>query len=257
MSRWETELTFAHHLADIADAITLPAFRSDLGVRTKPDGTPVTDADEAAERAIREEIAKRYPHHVVLGEEEGSSGTGAERWIIDPIDGTKGYASGVPIWATLIALEVDGEIVCGVASAPALGERYAAASGRGATCNGVPIRVSEVSSLDGCRLTYTSYRSFRGTGWAAGFDRLVDGAAWARGWGDFWGHVLVASARADVMVEPDVNPWDLAPLIVIVEEAGGRFTDLHGRRRIDGGSVLTTNGHIHDAALETLSEAST
>jgi histidinol-phosphatase len=255
MSRWEDELRFARHLADVADAITLPAFRSELGVRIKDDGTPVTDADEAAERAIRDEIAEHYPDHVVLGEEEGSTGSGAARWIIDPIDGTKGYASGVPIWATLIALEVDGEVVCGVASAPALGERYAAASGRGATCNGVPIHVSEMSSIDGCRLTYTSYRSFQGTRYAAGFDRLVESSAWARGWGDFWGHMLVASGRADVMVEPQVSAWDLAALIAIVEEAGGSLTDLNGRRRIDGGSVLTTNGRLHAAALAVLEGA--
>ena len=252
MSRWDEEYRFAHHLADVADAITMPSFRSPLGVRTKADGTPVTDADEAAERAIREEIERRYPGHVVLGEEQGASGSGAQRWIIDPIDGTKAYASGVPIWATLVALEIDGEIVCGVASAPALGERYAAAAGHGSTCNGAPIHVSDVASIDGCRLTYTSYRSFQGTRWGPGFDELVSRAAWARGWGDFWGHVLVASGRADVMVEPEVNTWDLAPLIVIVEEAGGRLTDLEGRRRIDGSSVLTTNGRLHGAALETL-----
>lgn len=247
--RWGTELRFAQHLADVADAITLPAFRTNMDVRTKPDGTPVTDADETTERVLRDEIAKAYPDHAILGEEGGTTGEAPARWILDPIDGTRSYASGIPIWATLIALEVDGEVVCGVASAPALAERYAAARGVGATCNGETIRVSDVWRLEQARVTYTSFRSFDRASRGEGMRRLAHAARWARGFGDFWGHMLVASGRAEVMAEPDVNVWDLAPLIVIVEEAGGRLTDLDGKRGIAGGSVVTTNGRLHDAVL--------
>ncbi len=201
------------------------------------------------ERALRSEIAAAYPDDAVLGEESGSTGTAPRRWILDPIDGTINYDSGVPIWATLIALEVDGEVVAGVASAPALGERYEAARGDGARRNGEPIHVSETDDLAEARIVYTSWRSFAGAGHWEAFERLGRSARWVRGFSDFWGHALVASGRADVMVEPVVNVWDLAPLIVLVEEAGGRLTDLDGTRRIDGGSVLTTNGRLHDQAL--------
>lgn len=252
MTDWSSELGFAHHLANLADTITMDAFGSDIRVDTKPDGTPVTEADQATETALRSEIGSSFPDHAVLGEEEGSTGDGSHRWILDPIDGTKNYAAGIPIWATLIALEVDGEIVCGVVSAPAIDERFAAARGAGAVCNGAPLAVSTVASLDEARICYTSYRSFTHAGRRDGFQRLCERARWARGFGDFWGHMLVASGRADVMAEPVVNVWDLAALIVIVEEAGGRFTDLDGQRRIDSGSALTTNGALHTSALSLL-----
>jgi len=247
---WDAELRFAHGLADVADEITMRGYSERIGARTKSDGTPVTDADEAAERALREEIAKTFPDHAVLGEEQGAAGDGPARWILDPIDGTKSYAAGIPIWATLIALEVDGEVVCGVVSAPALGERYGAARGTGAECNGEPIRVSSVSDLSAARVAYTSFLSFEACGRGDAWRRLAGRVSWARGFGDFWGHMLVASGRADVMAEPVVNVWDLAPLLVIVEEAGGRFTDLAGSRRIDGGSAVTTNGHLHEVVID-------
>jgi histidinol-phosphatase len=250
---WDAELRFAHRLADVADEITMRGFVDRVGARMKIDGTPVTEADEAAERALRSEIAKAFPDHAVLGEEEGPAGSGPTRWILDPIDGTKNYAAGIPIWGTLIALEVEGEVVCGVVSAPALRERYAAARGAGAECNGEPIRVSSVSELPAARITYTSFLSFDDCGRGDAWRRLAGAASWARGFGDFWGHMLVASGRADVMAEPVVNVWDLAPLLVIVEEAGGRFTDLDGSRRIDGGSAVTTNGHLHDAVIDVFS----
>jgi histidinol-phosphatase len=246
---WDAELRFAHHLADIADGITMRGFTDRIGFRTKKDGTPVTDADEGAERALRDEIAKTFPDHAVIGEEEGSAGAGPARWILDPIDGTKNFAAGIPIWATLIALEVDGEIVCGVVSAPALRERYAAARGAGAECNGERIAVSGTADLSDARVAYTSFLSFDRYGRGEAWRRIAGGGQWARGFGDFWGHMLVASGRADVMAEPAVNVWDLAPLLVIAEEAGGRFTDLDGNRRADGGSALTTNGLLHDAVL--------
>jgi histidinol-phosphatase len=249
---WRAELDFAHHLADLADEITIDGFARRIAARVKHDGTPVTDADEAAERALRAEIAKAFPEAAVLGEEQGAVGTSSTRWILDPIDGTKNYAAGIPLWGTLIALEVDGEVTCGVVSVPILRERYSAARGMGAELNGAQIRVSPTSTLDAARVAYTSFLSFdehgRGTGWR----RLCSGAVWARGLGDCWGHMLVASGRADVMAEPVVNVWDLAPLIVILEEAGGTFSDLDGNRTIDGGSALSTNGLLHAPALELL-----
>jgi histidinol-phosphatase len=251
---WKAELDFALHLADIADEITLDGFTRRVSARVKHDGTPVTEADEAAERALRAEIWKAFPDHPVLGEEQGATGAGRARWILDPIDGTKNYAAGIPIWGTLIALEVDGEIVCGVISAPALRERYAAARGLGAKCNGEPIRVSSTSSLADARVLYTSFLSFEALGRGAGWRRLCARTLWARGFGDCWGHMLVASGRAEIMAEPVVNVWDLAPIIVIVEEAGGRFTDLDGNRAVDGGSSLSTNGLLHDEALRLLTD---
>jgi len=227
----------------------MDGFARRVAARTKHDGTPVTEADEACERALRAEIANAFPDHAVLGEEEGSSGDSSARWILDPIDGTKNFAAGIPIWGTLVALEVDGEIVCGVISCPALRERYAAARGLGAECNGEPIRVSGVADMRDARLGYTSFLSFEKYGRGPGWRRLCDAATWARGFGDCWGHMLVASGRIDVMAEPVVNVWDLAPIIVIVEEAGGRFTDLDGSRVVDGGSALSTNGTLHEEAL--------
>lgn len=249
---WKAELAFAHRLADVADAITIPAFERRVAARMKADGTPVTEADEAAERELRREISQAYPDHAILGEEEGLTGSADVRWILDPIDGTKNFASGIPIWGTLIALEVRGEVVCGVISAPAIGERYSAARGSGAECNGRPISVSAATELAGARIVYTSFRSFDVHGRGRQWRRLSEGAGWTRGFGDFWGHMLVASGRVELMAEPVVNVWDLAALIVIVEEAGGRFTDLDGNRRVDGGSALSTNGLVHDDAVRML-----
>ncbi len=253
MTTYEDELAFANTLADIADEISMTHFRrKDISVRTKQDGTPVTEADEGIERALRTEIAKAFPDHGVLGEEEEEAkGSSGSRWIIDPIDGTKNYSWGIPIWASLIALEVDGTVVCGVASAPALGERYAARRGGGATRNGEAIGVSAVSDLSRARIGFTSIRGFDRTPYADAFHKLVGGAAFDRGVGDFYGHMLVAAGSLDVMAEPDLKPWDLGPLIVIVEEAGGRLTDFSGRAHIYGGpaGVLTTNGRLHTSAL--------
>ena len=244
------DLAFALHLADVADAISLEHFRGDPHSRTKADGTIVTEADEAVERAMRDEIAATFPDDGVLGEEEGDASAGAERrWILDPIDGTSNYARGRPIWASLIALEVSGEIVVGVASAPALRERYEASRGGGARRNGEPIAVSKTHELADAHIAYTSYAHFEYLGHGEGWTKLVRSVNQARGFGDFWGHMLVAAGHMDLMAEPIVNPWDVAPVLVIVEEAGGRFTDLDGNRTIGGGSSLSSNGVLHDAAL--------
>jgi histidinol-phosphatase len=244
------DLEFALHLADVADPIALAGFRR-AAVRTKADGTFVTEADEAVERALRAEIAAAYPDDAILGEEEGFSPAraGSRRWILDPIDGTHNYVWGIPVWGALIALEADGEIVAGVVSAPALGERYDAARGAGARRNRERIRVSEVASLGEARVGHSSINSFARHGYGDGFASLIDAAHTSRGLGDFWGHMLVASGSLDVMVEPVVNVWDVAALLVIVEEAGGRATGLRGEPLIDAGTILTTNGHLHDEAV--------
>ncbi len=245
------ELAFANGLADLADEISMHYFRSaTTSVRTKTDGTPVTAADEEIERVLRSEIARSYPDHGIFGEEEGATpGTADARWILDPIDGTKNFSWGIPNWGTLIALETAGTIVCGVVSAPALRERYAAARGLGATRNGEPIAVSATTELAQARVGFTSAHEFEAKGLGPQFKDLLASTAHDRGFGDFYGHVLVAAGSLDAMVEPRLNPWDLAPLIVIVEEAGGRLTDMTGRAHIYGGSVVTTNGHLHEAVL--------
>jgi histidinol-phosphatase len=249
---FSAELEFANGLADIADEISMRYWRrADTAVRSKTDGTPVTQADEEIERALRKEIAASYPDHGVLGEEEGeSTGTSGARWILDPIDGTKNYSWGIPVWGTLIALEVGAEIVAGVVSCPALGERYSAGRGHGTTRNGETIRVSDVGDLAEARVGFTSVGTFDEQGRLDQFLRYTGDSHNSRGIGDCYGHMLVASGALDAMVEPRLSAWDLGPLIVIVEEAGGRFTDIDGNNTIYGRSVVTTNGRIHEAVLD-------
>lgn len=235
------DLRFALELADAADAATLARFRaSDLHVETKPDLTPVTDADRAVERLLRERIARERPGEGVFGEEEGDDG-GETRWILDPIDGTRNFTRGLPVWATLIALERGGEAVCGVVSAPALGRRWWAERGGGAFANGTPIRVSEVSALADAAVSCTSAAEL------AALEPLV----WhARGLGDFWQHMLVAEGALDAAVDADIARWDEAALEPIVREAGGRV----GRVR---GLFVSSNGRLHDAVAQTLAAART
>ncbi len=249
------DLELAFELADVADRISAARFRAvDLVVETKPDLTPVTEADRAVEAALREVIARERPDHAVLGEEQGA--TGAEdascRWIIDPIDGTKNYVRGVPVWATLIGLQRDGEIVVGVVSAPALSRRWWAATGQGAFANGERIHVSKVSNLEDAHLCSDGFDSWERHGGADKFMALVRRVWRTRGFGDFWQHMLVAEGSVDIAVEPAVSLWDLAALQVIVEEAGGRFSDLSGFRRADGGNCCSSNGLLHDAVLDAL-----
>ncbi|MGQ0802851.1 MAG: inositol monophosphatase family protein [Actinomycetota bacterium] len=233
--------------------MSLPRFRAaDLRVETKPDRTPVTEADQAVETEVRARLARERPDDAIVGEELGVTGSGARRWIVDPIDGTVSFLRGVPIWAFLLALEVDGEMRVGVASAPAMGRRWWAAKGHGAFANGDPIRVSAVSAVEDAMLCYTSGRSFDEYGLGEQF-RALSRRCWAaRGFSDFWGHVLVAEGSADISVEPVMNLWDNAAIQVIVEEAGGRFTDLDGAARSDGGNALSSNGQLHDEVLEAL-----
>jgi len=237
------DLSLAHALADAADAISLGRFRAaDLVVETKPDLTPVTEADRAVEAAIRELLARERPGDGILGEEEGASGEGRRRWIVDPIDGTRNYSRGIPVWATLIALEEDGELVLGLVSAPALGRRWWAERGAGAFADGVRMHVSHVARVEDAVLSFALEQSL---------PPLAHRCWHPRAYGDFWAHMLVAEGAVDGAVDAiGVAVWDLAAIRPIVEEAGGTFTDRDGIARIDGGSAVSSNGLLHADLLD-------
>jgi histidinol-phosphatase len=233
----DADLRFALSLADTADALTLERFRAaDLHVEAKLDLSPVTDADRAVERVLRERVAGERDGEGVLGEEEGDDG-GAVRWILDPIDGTRNFSRGVPVWATLIALERGGERVLGVVSAPALGRRWWAARGGGAFANGEPIHVSEVATLETASVSCT---------FAADLARLEPHVWHARGLGDFWQHVLVAEGALDAAVDAPLAVWDHAALEPVVEEAGGRTSTVNGQ-------FVSSNGLVGEAVAQRLS----
>jgi histidinol-phosphatase len=253
------DLALALELADAADAVTMRRFGAvDLAVETKPDLTPVSDADRAVEAAVRERLGGDRPGDAVLGEEYGETGSSSRRWIVDPVDGTKNFVRGAPVWGTLLALQSDGEVVLGVVSAPALGRRWWAARGSGAWTSyagaaPVQCRVSKVAALHDAFLAHSSLGGWEERGSLDGFLDLTRAVWRTRGFGDFWSHVLVAEGAVDVSCEPEVSLWDLAALQPIVEEAGGRFTDLSGVRGPGGGSVVCSNGLLHDDALGLLS----
>jgi histidinol-phosphatase len=250
----QPDLALALELADLADAITLPRFgASDLVVQTKPDLTPVSEADRAVERAIRERLAVDRPAEPVFGEEEGGEpATGGTRWVIDPIDATKNYVRGIPVYATLIALEREGVPIVGVVSAPALGRRWWAARGEGAFADGSRLRVSRIERLEDAVVTYTSAPDFHRSGLGPAFERLT-GTAWAaRGYGDFWQYMLLAEGSVDLAIETAAELWDLAAPQVIVEEAGGHFTDFTGTSTAGGGNCIASNGLLHEVAMAAL-----
>jgi histidinol-phosphatase len=263
---YAADLELALHIADEADALTLRRFRAtDLVVETKPDLTPVSDADRDVERLCRDRLATHRPADSVVGEEEGgerpSPSWQGRRWVVDPVDGTKNFVRGVPVWATLVGL-VDGtDPVVGVVSAPALGRRWWGARGGGAwsTWTGDPtggdeprrLRVSAVRAIADASLSYSDR-----TGWpdgGAGFDRLARTCWRTRAYGDFWSHVLVAEGAVDVAAEPDLSVWDVAALVAVVEEAGGRITGRDGGPVLLGGGAVTSNGLLHDHVLGVLS----
>ncbi len=252
----QAELALAHRLADAADEITVRHFRSQtLVIETKADRTEVTIADRDSEQAIRDLLAVERPDHGVLGEEHGvSDAEQSTRWIVDPIDGTSNYVRGVPVWATLLALEAHGELVVGMVSAPAMGQRWWAVRGGGAFADSRPIRVSRTASIDTAFLSY-SEGPWSDRGMRTGIDALRSSVGRQRAFGDFWQHMLVAEGAIDIAVEAIVSLWDLAAIQIIVEEAGGTFTDLNGVAQPGGGSAVSTNGVLHREALRTLRTA--
>jgi histidinol-phosphatase len=264
MARYADDLALAHVLADTADAISVARFRAlDLHVTAKPDLTPVTDADTAVEKALRSTLARTRPRDDVLGEEYGvsraGSGSGRRRWVIDPIDGTKNYVRGVPVWATLIALMDGDDPVVGLVSAPALGRRWWGAVGHGAYAGrhqaaASRLQVSGVSQLSDASFCYSELISWEEAG---RLDPMLDimRRSWrTRAYGDFYGYVLVAEGAVDAMVEPELSLWDMAALVPIVTEAGGAFTDLAGRPGPNGGSAIATNGKLHDEIFARLGD---
>jgi histidinol-phosphatase len=249
---------------DAADEIALRHFRRDPITTRKPDHSFVTEADTAIERLIRERIADAFPDHGVLGEEYGDDAVGSSvRWFVDPIDGTHNYLRGVPIFATLLGVERDGELQAGVVSAPAMGGRWYAWRGggawgagtfAGADRSGTPrrLRVTSIGDLAEAQVVYAGTRDVVASGLAPGFGGLLDAAWRERGFGDFWGYSLVAEGAAEVMVEIGLSIWDAAAPVVLVEEAGGRVTDFEGRRVFDSGTTLATNGALHDTVRSML-----
>jgi histidinol-phosphatase len=248
----DDELALANELADIADAVSMRYFRSlDLVVTTKPDLTPVTQADHEIERALRELVATRRPGHAIVGEEFGGdvSAVSGWRWVIDPIDGTKSFVRGNETWGTLIALQKDGESMVAVASTPAFGHRYAAIRGGGATVDGRPIHVSAVDSIQQSMIAHTSVSGFARAGMEAELVQIARRCWDARGMGNVLSHLAVARGTADIGWTARASVWDYAALSLIVEEAGGRFLDRSGDGPL-GGTGLSTNGLLHERVLE-------
>ena len=257
---YDDDLRLAHVLADSADSMSMDRFRAlDLRVDTKPDLTPVSDADTAVEVAIRSTLKRVRPRDAVTGEEFADTGHGPRRWVLDPIDGTKNYVRGVPVWATLIALLDGDEVVAGVVSAPALNRRWWAARGSGAWTGrslsaAKPCRVSQVRALADASLSYSSARDWDVLGRRHRFSALLDEVWRTRAYGDFWSYMLLAEGAVDIATEPELELHDVAAVSVVVEEAGGTVTDLSGSRGARKGSVLATNGHLHDVVLERLGD---
>jgi len=232
---------------------TLAYFNTGVAVERKADGTPVTPADREAEALIRGVIGRAFPDHAILGEEEGeTAGRAPVRWIVDPLDGTKSFVRGVPLYGTLVGVELHGEPVVGVIYLPALGEMLAAARGEGCTWNGRPCRVSATGKLEDALVALSDERTARTRSDA--YLRLAARTQLQRTWGDCYGYALVATGRAEVALDPVVALWDCAALLPIIEEAGGRFTDWRGRRTAGGGEALATNGVLHAAVLDLLRE---
>jgi histidinol-phosphatase len=260
------DLALALELVDNADAITMARFRAeDLVVETKPDLTPVSEADRAVEQVLREHLASRRPQDTVFGEEyggaEAADATGphpSRRWIVDPIDGTKGYVRGVQVWATLLALEQDGEMVVGVVSAPSMGRRWWAARGAGAFTSDVTggqprrLRVSGIRALEDAQMCFGGFEEWRETGRLEVLLALSERCWRSRGYGDFWQYMLVAEGAAEIALDPAAALWDLAAPMVIVEEAGGRFTDLGGSATAAAGHAIGSNGLVHETARQIL-----
>jgi myo-inositol-1(or 4)-monophosphatase len=247
-------LDFAITIAHEAGRSTLAHYHTSIEIETKKDQSPVTIADRGAEEMLRARIERRFPDHAILGEEFGLTGPASAscRWILDPVDGTQSFIHGVPLYATLIGVEVDGEAQVGVIYFPALDEMVSAARGLGARWNGRPCRVSTTASLAAATFCYTAVAGFTVNDRRGALDRLLAATRTHRGWGDAYAHALVATGRADLAVEPIMNVWDNAPLLPVLTEAGGAFTDWTGTARIDGGDAVSTNGILHREVLSLL-----
>lgn len=250
-----SDLALALELADIADAITTTRYRAaDLVVSTKPDLSPVSDADQAVERAIRTHLERARPMDAFFGEEYGSTGTGPRKWVVDPIDGTKNFVRGVSVWATLIALLVDDEPVLGVVSAPAMSQRWWGSHGAGSFAQSQdekprPIRVSAVATVADASLSYASLTGWKERGRLDALIELTQRVWRSRAYGDFWSYMLVAEGAVDIAAEPELSLWDMAALAPIVTEAGGRFTGLNGIDGVHQGNAAASNGLLHDDLL--------
>ncbi len=249
--RLETAIAAARAAGDVA----LRHFRTALTVERKEDASPVTVADRECEQRIVEVLTGAFPDYGILGEEFGvRAGTGA-RWIVDPIDGTKSFIRGIPYFATLIGLEEDGEVTLGVIYAPALDDLLYAQKGQGAFDASGRLRVSTCATLAEAMIVFGGLSMLRRGGYWAACERLIDATARQRGYGDYFGHTFVARGQAEAMIEVDLKPWDVAALKVIVEEAGGRFTDVAGVSTIYSGTAIASNGRIHDQLLQILRDA--
>lgn len=254
------DLRLAHMMADNADSLTMSRFKAlDLKVDAKPDLTPVSDADVAVEDAIRRTLKTARPRDAVHGEEREDTGWGPRRWVIDPIDGTANFVRGVPVWATLIGLMVEGRVVVGLVSAPALGRRWWASEAGGAftgktLLQGSPCRVSQVGSIDDASLSYSAVHDWVDSGRGQQFVDLMRGCWRTRAYGDFWSYMLVAEGAVDIATEPELALHDMAALDVIVREAGGRFTNLDGADGPSGPGAIATNGLLHDDVVHRLAE---
>ncbi|WP_146929493.1 histidinol-phosphatase [Cellulomonas xylanilytica] len=255
---YDDDLRLAHVIADQVDGMTMSRFKAqDLRVETKPDLTPVSDADKTAEEIVRGQLSRARPRDAVHGEEMGDTGHGPRRWIIDPIDGTKNFVRGVPVWATLIGLLDGDQVVVGVVSAPALGRRWWAAQGSGAWTGkslaaASQLHVSAVDTLADASFSYSSLSGWEERGQLDAFLNLTRRTWRTRAYGDFWSHVLVAEGAVDLSAEPELSLHDMAALVPIVTEAGGTFTSIRGVPGPFGGSALVSNGKLHEAALEYL-----
>lgn len=249
---YDDDLRLAHVIADQVDAVTMSRFGArDLHVETKADSTPVTDADRQAEEIVRSQLGRTRPRDAVTGEEMPSTGHGPRQWVVDPIDGTKNFVRGVPVWATLIGLIDGGEVVLGLVSAPALGRRWWAAVGSGAWSGrslsaATRLHVSGIADLADASLSYSSLSGWEADGRLPGFLELTRTVARTRGYGDFWSYALVAEGAVDIAAEPELALHDMAALVPIVTEAGGRFTSVTGVAGPFGRSALATNGLLHD-----------
>ncbi len=244
-------LAFAHEIGWQAGKITLRYFQSGVAIDRKGDESPVTVADRETEAYLRAAITARYPDHAILGEEEGASGSAdaSYRWILDPIDGTKSFIRGVPLYGVMIGLLRNNEPIVGVVNIPALGEIVYAARGLGCYWNGRPCRVSTVRSLAESLVVGTTALSYEQYGKGDAFNRLMQRVGLFRTWGDCYGYVLVATGRAEIALDPAMNIWDAAPLLPILQEAGGSYTDWKGNPTIDGGEGLGCNGYLLDEVL--------